>query len=195
MSQRWGTWSHGKRWTLTLTTTRWNSPAILTCSSRRRDARSCRWGQRLKCGAAGLMLTPVRHWLHHANPPWHCPGGGVTFPELSRWKLSPASVALLLVGCRKPCDHQLLGVLQTAGGMCHVLFLCISLMGCHGSTRMPQEQSWDWLSHLIFSKGGAVNNQGWLEVRKRLVFTLDGWREASVGLGVPPTGDFVWPCA
>lgn len=41
-SQHWGTWSPGRRLITTLTTTRWNSPAILTFSSCPRAGRCSR---------------------------------------------------------------------------------------------------------------------------------------------------------
>lgn len=148
---------------MTLTTTRWNSPAILTCSSRQRAARCCRWGQRGMRRAnhraqSSPLSTPGPLLTHTSNPPspaW--PGRGQISFSLS-WDRAGSdawgcfqSVSLCHRGChwlaaaKAPAGsfYPGLTLLWTARGMCCVLFLCVALMGCHGGSCVPQEQSWE----------------------------------------------------
>lgn len=88
----------------------------------------------------------------HSHPPGVGGGGGVTFrgpAHVSGGCLQPAWLSHWLAAA-SPSELQLRSALQTAGGMCRVLFLCIGLMGCHGSSCVPQEQSQNWLSLFFF---------------------------------------------
>lgn len=145
MSPPWGTWSRGRRLIMTLTTTRWNSPAILTCSSRQRAARCCRWGQ------TGMKRAPL--------PTTDFPQPTLPLYDQERVRFPSVSDA---GGCFQPASRCHLSchwsaavnppanrfrpgltVLRTAQGMCCVLFLCVGLMGCYGGSCVPQEQSWE----------------------------------------------------
>ncbi len=145
---------------MTSTTTRWNSPAILTCSSRQRAARCCRWGQReMKRASAGQKkphtYPPLTSSPNPPSPAW--PGKGQVSSCLS-WDRAASDAG----GCFQPASHcglnchwsavatppassfhHGLALLWTAGGMCCVLFLCVGLIGCHGGSCVPQEQSWE----------------------------------------------------
>ena len=50
-----------------------------------------------------------------------------------------------LVAAKAPAGSSYPGLtlMWTARGMCCVLFLCVALMGCHGGSCVPQEQSWE----------------------------------------------------
>lgn len=139
---------------MTLTTTRWNSPATLTCSSHRKDARCCRWGQRLKLSTANSPRNSrpspggwvgVGGWggvtfLAPTAEPTHVTGGRLQPAPLSHWLAAPSP--LLNTSSAARCKQ--------ARGMCRVLFLCICLRGCHGSSCVPQEQSRYWFSLFLF---------------------------------------------
>lgn len=162
---------------MTLTTTRWNSPAILTCSSPRRDARSCRWGHRLKCEVAG----PTRHL--HRTPAPELPGRGhVSCPRSwadCRWRLSPARVALLLVGLPQPlwppASRRIANSRRNAPCAIPVYWsnglpwqhLCATgtVLG------LVHSSYFQWRQHC--KQPGAIRSQ------RTSVFTLEHWLEAS----------------
>lgn len=101
-------------------------------------------------------LTPTHCWSLPApsprSPPPATARGGVRFPPVSH-EAEPCQT-LVVVSSRRHAVvsadigrlqaggfNQSLAVLRTAWGMCCVLFLCAGLMGCHGGSCVPREQS------------------------------------------------------
>lgn len=183
---------------MTLTTTRWNSPATLTCSSHRKDARCCRWGQRLKLSTAN---SP-----HNSRPSLGGWGRGhVSCPhswaDSCHRRSSPAGSAQPLVGCpQPPSEHQLGSALQTSprNVPCAIpVYLSNGLPWqqlCATGTIPVLAQSFSFFfsppsCSLAVKAARACKRRGLIRSQRMSVFTLGGWREASVGSGLSPSSE------